>query len=112
MVITKQIVEDFLKSHDFPFQPNQHKLSYPKLERIFNRMVQNKDFPAIKEANGKIVEGHHRYLCSEILSKEIETIKGGVNISQQNNYVWSEITIEDIDWDNDWEKRKYQKEFD
>ena len=112
MKITKEIVEEFLKSHVFSYQPNQYKLCYPKLERIFNRMAQDKDFSPVKEGNGKIIEGHHRYVCSEILSKNIETVKGGINLSQQTNYSWSEIILDDNDWDTDWELRFYQRKYD
>lgn len=112
MEITKEIVEKFLKSHIFSFQPNQQKLCYPKLERIFNRMAQNKKFDPVKEGNGKIVEGHHRYLCSEILSKNIEFKKGGVNMSHQTDYSWNEIIIEDVEWDSEWELMYYEKKFD
>lgn len=112
MEITKEIVEEFLKSHNFLYEPNQHKLCYPKLERIFKRMSENKVFSPIKIGNGKIIEGHHRYICSEILSKDIEVTKGGINLSQKVNFVWSEVVIEDIEWDKDWELRFYRKEFD
>jgi hypothetical protein len=109
--ISKEIVEHFLKSHDFSLQPNQNKLCYPKLERIFNRMAQGRDFDPIKEGHGKIIEGHHRYLCSEFLSINIEKKKGGINMSHQTDYSWSEIIIEDCEWDSEWELIYYQKKY-
>lgn len=112
MEITKKIIETFLKSHDFSFQPNQLKLCYPKLERICRRMAKGKEFPPVKEGNGKIIEGHHRYLCSEILSNNIEVKKGGVNISHQTYYSWNEVLIEDSEWDTEWELTYYQKKYD
>lgn len=110
--ITKKEVEEFLKSHNFPYQPNQHKICFPKLERIYERMAKDKVFPAIKIGNGKIIEGHHRYICSEMLGKELAVVKGGINLSQTETFVWTEIIVEDAEWDFDWEIRLHQRNFD
>lgn len=75
-------------------------------------MANGKKFPAIKVGNGKIVEGHHRYICSQILEIDIEITKGGINLSLQNNYVWEEILIDDFDWDQPWDLKRYQKDYD
>ena len=109
MAFTKQILIAFLQSHKFDFNPNQHKLCFPKLERIYSRMENGKIFPPIKVGNGKIIEGHHRYICSQILKTDIEITNGGINLSQQNNYTWHEIIVEEIDWDKPWELRRYKK---
>jgi hypothetical protein len=61
---TKEILIAFLQSHKFDLDPNQHKLCFPKLARIYARMARGKDFPPIKIANRKIVEGHHICLFS------------------------------------------------
>ncbi len=63
MQINKKTFEKFIKDHSFYYLPSQSKLSYPKLERILKRMMNDKELPPIKIANGKIIEGHHRYLC-------------------------------------------------
>lgn len=112
MILTRIFVEEFLKKHDFAFQPNQQKLCYPKLERIYNRMALSKNFPPIKYGNGKIIEGHHRYICSEILSIDIDFIKGGVNLSFENDYFWKDILIENNEWDSDAKLEDYKIEFD
>ena len=112
VALTKEILIAFLQSHKFDFDPNQHKLCFPKLARIYARMASGRDFPAIKVGNGKIVEGHHRYICSQILKIEIETARGGINMSQQNEYTWAAIIVDDIDWDKPWELRRYQKDYD
>lgn len=75
-------------------------------------MLNNKFFRPIKEANGKIVEGHHRYVCSEILTKKIEIIKEGINISMETNYSWSEVIIEENDWDSECDLKSYQRKYD
>lgn len=112
MAFTKEILIAFLQSHNFNFEPNQHKLCFPKLKRIYVRMASGKNFPAIKVGNGKIVEGHHRYICSQILDIDIEIANGGVNISHQNSFVWKGVIVDDIDWDHPWELRKFQKDYD
>ena len=95
MEITKEIVENFLKSHVFSFQPNQQKLCYPKLERIFNRMAKDREFDPVKEGNGKIVEGHHRYLCSEILARNIE-MKKGIHPENYRPVVFKDMSNGDV----------------
>lgn len=112
MEFTKEILIAFLQTHNFEFEPNQTKLCFPKLSRIHSRMANGKIFPPIKVGNGKIVEGHHRYICAQILKINIEIGKGGVNFSLQNDYVWSNIIVEDIDWDQPWELKRYQKDYD
>lgn len=112
MDITKEQFESFLQSHTFPLSPNQNKLSYPKLLRIFKRMVNNKPFTAIKVGEEKIIDGHHRYVCAEFLSKDLETTEGGVNISHEVDLSWKEILIEDEDWDHEEDLKAYTDEFD
>ena len=75
-------------------------------------MSNDNSFSPITEANGKIVEGHHRYVCSEILTKKMEIIKGGINISMETNYLWSEVIIEENDWDSECDLKLYVKEYD
>jgi hypothetical protein len=112
MQINKKTFEKFIKDHSFYYLPSQSKLSYPKLERILKRMMNDKELPPIKIANGKIIEGHHRYLCAEYLKKEIAYVKGGVNHTPQIEYFWSEILIEDIDWDQEQDRKLYEKQYD
>lgn len=33
-------------------------------------------------------------------------------MSQQNEYTWAAIIVDDIVWDKPWELRRYQKDYD
>jgi hypothetical protein len=52
------------------------------------------------------------YVCSQILKVEIETARGGINMSQKNEYTWKAMIVGEIDWDMPWELRRYQKDYD
>ena len=75
-------------------------------------MFNDRYFRPIKIANEKIIEGHHRYVCSEILIKKMEIIKGGINISMETNYSWSGVIVEENDWDSECDLKLYEKEYD
>lgn len=112
MILTKEIVEELLKENSFEYVSSQKKICYPKLERIFRRLSEGKDLHPIKFAENRIVEGHHRYLCSILLKKTIEMVKGGNNLSHKISYPWNQVMIDEIDWDSPDEINKYQKLFD
>ena len=46
-------------------------------------MEKGADFPAIKVDGDVIVDGHHRYIASKIVGKEIGTVPGTLPLNKQ-----------------------------
>lgn len=98
--ITFEEVEKFLLETEFDHQPGQIEISFPIIQRIHRRLQQGNSFSAIKTRNGRIVDGHHRYICHKLLNRDPETIAGGAN-SQHVEFVWKEINLTNDDYDDE-----------
>jgi hypothetical protein len=91
-------LKEFLNSNEFEFKPIQSKLCFPIIKRIYHKMKLGIPFENINVKDGLLVNGHHRYICSLLLKKEI-----GINPWQyslkETNLKWSQIEIDQTDWD-------------
>ena len=92
-------LKEFLKSHNFPLQPTQQKICYPIIQRIYRKMQIGVQFEKINIDNLLLINGHHRYICSLLLQKEL-----GTNVwkspSNVMNLHWSDIDIDANDWES------------
>lgn len=109
--ITKEEVEKFLSENNFEYVPNQGAVSFPKLQRICTRLSQGKDLSSIKVADGKIMDGHHRFICSKLLGVKINIVPGAKNHTDVE-YRWETMELHSIDYDTQDEIDNYVKEFD
>lgn len=96
--MNKEELQAFLSNETLKLKPRQDKLSLPIIQRICHKMKLNVDFPYILVDDDLIVNGHHRYICSEIMKKPI-----GINKWQKpDNAVeldWRNVVVEEIDYD-------------
>ncbi len=92
-------LREFLKSRNFPLQPTQHKICYPIVQRIYRKMQIGVQFENINIDNLLLINGHHRYICSLLLQKELGTNEWK-SPSNVMNLRWSEIDIDKNDWES------------
>ncbi|MBC7382896.1 MAG: hypothetical protein H7296_07850 [Bacteroidia bacterium] len=97
--ITIEFILQFLKTSKFAYSPTHKKLSYPVLLRIYNKLKGGERFRPIHIYNNIIVDGHHRYVCLNILNREIEILNWTLSSSSVITS-WDKIEIENIDWDH------------
>ncbi len=111
-IITLETVTKFLTDSSLNLEPSQDKVSFPILERIHRRLSNGKKFNPIKVVNGKISDGHHRFICLSILGIDVATIDGTENTTHKVSFKWSDMTLETIDYDTPEEIEAYAKEYD
>lgn len=109
--ITYEEVEKFLLEAGFDHQPGQIEVSFPIIQRIHRRLQQGNSFSAIKTRSGRIVDGHHRYICHKLLGIEPETTVGGANTNQVE-FVWSAVNLTAEDYDDEDTIRDYAERYD
>ena len=109
--ITQEDVKKFLQETEFDHNPSQQEISFPVIQRIHRRLQQGNSFDAIKVLDGRIVDGHHRYICHKLLNIQPESTLGGAN-SENIEYVWAEINLSTIDYDSDEKKRDFVYRYD
>lgn len=96
--ITEEIIRDFLKENKLDYLPTHNKLSLPIINRIYKKMLYDIKFEIVKVNENIIVDGHHRYISSELAKKEIEKTtypKSSATIE----YSWNDVQFVNEEWD-------------
>lgn len=109
--LTIESVRDFLSKNKLQLYPTQCEVSLPILIRIHKRLKQGKVLPAIHIDNDVIVNGHHRYICHNILGMEVERIPWKKSPSVPL-YEWHKMEVREEDWDDEEKKKKFILEYD
>lgn len=109
--ITYEEVERFLLETEFDHQPGQIEISFPIIQRIHRRLQQGSSFSAIKTRGGRIVDGHHRYICHKLLELEAETTIGGGN-NTQVEFVWADVNLTRDDYDDEDARQRFAERYD
>ncbi len=92
-------LRDFLNSFEFPIRPIQKKICFPIIQRIYRKTIIEVQFENINIDNSLLINGHHRYLCSLLSFKNIDTNKWK-SPSQIAPLQWNEIEIDLEDWES------------
>ena len=99
--ITEEIIRDFLKENKLEYLPTHNKLSLSIINRIYKKMINGIKFEIIKINENFIIDGHHRYISSELAKKEIEKTvypKSSATIE----YSWNDVQFVSEEWDTDY----------
>ncbi|MEK6153922.1 hypothetical protein WIW50_11705 [Flavobacteriaceae bacterium 3-367] len=98
--ITLKKVRALLDSGSLELSATQQEVCLPILQRIYKKMKYGIMFDHIRVNGTRIVDGHHRYICT-LLSN----VKIGINHwpipSTTVNYSWSEVVINDEDYETE-----------
>jgi len=109
--LTIEAVRDYLQKNKLPLFAGQTEVSFPILSRIHRRLKEGKRFSPILVDEDLIVNGHHRYICLNILNIEIEQLVWTSSPSSKST-CWTKIVVVENDWDTDEEKEIYRQRYD
>ena len=98
-VVTIEELRVFLQSGIFELQPTQKKLCFPIIRRIYHKMKIGVQFDNINIDKELLINGHHRYICSQLLKKSITT-NAWASPSEIIVHKWAEIEIDPDDWES------------
>ncbi|MBO6829709.1 hypothetical protein [Allomuricauda sp.] len=98
--IDLEIVNKLLNSNSLDLTATQEALCLPILQRIYKKMKIGIQFDGIKVNDSRIVDGHHRYICSQLAEFEIELIEWEIAKSSVD-YDWSIIEVVEEDYEDE-----------
>lgn len=76
----------------------QPGVSVPMLQRYYDRLGEGDKPPAIKVADGVIVEGNHRYLAGLAFGKLPEIQEWTASSSAGPIVPWANVNFDPVDW--------------
>lgn len=99
--ITAEIIKDFLKGKELDYLPTHNKLSVPIINRIYKKMMNGIKFEIVKVNKNFIIDGHHRYISSELAKREIEKASYPKTLATIE-YSWNDVQFVKEEWDTDY----------
>lgn len=96
--ISKEEFIEWVKSRDFNLKSSHDKLCFPIIYRIYRKMIIGIKFHGIKVNEDTIIDGHHRYLASQLAEITIE-IFPSPRTSATKTTNWESIEFDHEDWD-------------
>lgn len=98
--INLETVKKLLNSSVLELTATQEALCLPILLRIYKKMKIGIQFEGIKVKDSRIVDGHHRYICSQLAEVKIEHFEWEIAKSAVE-HDWSKVIIDEEDWENE-----------
>jgi hypothetical protein len=99
--ITEETIKEFLKVKKLNYLPTHNKLSIPIINRIYKKMMNGIKFEAVKVNGDFIIDGHHRYISSELAKNEIKKTSYP-KTSATIEYSWNDVQFVTEEWDTDY----------
>ena len=99
--ITEEIIKEFLKEKELEYLPTHNKLSLPIINRIYKKMTNGIKFEIVKINENIIIDGHHRYISSELAKSGIEKTSYP-KTSATIVYSWNDVVFVNEEWDTDY----------
>ena len=99
--ITDKTIKAFLENNELQYLPTQGKLSLPIINRIYKKMLFGIKFDIIKVNDNIIIDGHHRYISSELAKTVIEKMTYP-RTSATIEYSWSDVHFVIEEWDTEY----------
>jgi hypothetical protein len=99
--ITEETIKEFLKVKKLNYLPTHNKLSLPIINRIYKKMMNGIKFEAVKVNGDFIIDGHHRYISSELAKNEIKKTSYP-KTSATIEYSWNDVQFVTEEWDTDY----------
>ncbi|RDY61528.1 hypothetical protein [Flagellimonas nanhaiensis] len=101
-------VKKLLNSNSLSLTATQGALCLPILQRIYKKMKIGIQFGGIQVKGSRIVNGHHRYICSQLVKIEIEQIEWEIPKSAMD-HEWSKINIVEEDYEDEDQIKEHNK---
>ena len=99
--ITDKTIKAFLENNELQYLPTQGKLSLPIINRIYKKMLFGIKFDIIKVNDNVIIDGHHRYISSELAKTVIEKMTYP-RTSATIEYSWNDVHFVNEEWDTEY----------
>lgn len=64
------------------------------------KMLKGIKFDDIKTCDNLIIDGHHRYISSQVVKSQINSIKSN-KTSATKQFEWIDVEFDDNDWDTE-----------
>ena len=95
--ISLKTIQELIESGSLDLIATQPGVCLPMLQRIHKKMKAGIEFDSIRVNESRIVDGHHRYVCSKLLGMEIEINDNYPIPSTSENHEWKGIVIDEFD---------------
>lgn len=92
-------VIDLLNSGTLELVATQEELCLPILQRIYKKMKIGIKFDNIRVKDFRIVDGHHRYVCSVLSKTEVGKNSWAIS-SSATNCNWTAVNINEDDYED------------
>ena len=99
--ITLETIEELFQSGSLDLIATQPGVCLPMLQRIGKKMQLGIQFDNIRVNQSRIVDGHHRYICSRILNIDIEINNNYPIPSTAENHDWKDLVIDEFDYETE-----------
>jgi hypothetical protein len=97
MSIKSQVIE-LLNSGKLELVSTHEHLCLPVIERIYKKMTIKLQFTGIHVAGNVIINGHHRYVASQLANYELDRIRSIRSLAKVD-VSWSVVKLLDVDYD-------------
>lgn len=97
--INLEIIEKLFQSGSLDLLATQPGVCLPMLQRIYKKMKVGIEFEDIRVNDSRIVDGHHRYICSRLLNIDIGVNNNYPIPSTAESHEWSILVIDEFDYE-------------
>jgi len=96
------VTDDLIRlvMRDAPFRTDQAGVSVPMIRRYVDRLAAGEVAPAIRVADGVVVEGNHRYIAGRLFGSE-PSVQAGTRASHRtatSSRSFSDLFLDSVDW--------------
>ncbi len=99
--ITLESIEELFQSGTLDLIATQPGVCLPMLQRIHKKMRIGIQFDSIRVNQSRIVDGHHRYICSRLLNIDIEINNNYPIPSTAESHDWGDLVIDEFDYETE-----------
>jgi len=97
--ITTEIVKELILKNGIGLKATQDKICIPIINRMYKKMKGGIKFSDIYVKDGKICDGHHRFIASLLAEYPIDSVPGE-NTSATSVVPWRSVTFVEDDYDS------------
>ncbi len=98
--ITIEVVQNLFRTKQIELSSTHNKLCLPIINRLYKKMMIGIRFSGIKVSDGVIIDGHHRYLASQLANIELERLPSS-KTSATTIIDWESVVFATEDWDTE-----------
>ncbi len=99
--INLETIRELFQSGSLDLTATQPGICLPMLQRIYKKMKVGIEFEDIRVNDSRIVDGHHRYVCSKLLNIDIGINNNYPIPSTSENHEWEVLVIDEHDYEID-----------